>query len=52
MCRELNDVKIFLTNGKIYGFLEIIDLNKINNRNEEVKGQFIWINTTLKEKNT
>ena len=33
-CRELNDVKKSLINGKIYGLLEIIDLNKINNWKE------------------
>ena len=27
-CRELNDVKKSLINGKIYGLLEIIDLKK------------------------
>ena len=38
-----------LTNSKIYGLLGIIDINKINNWKEGVKGQFIWINTTLEE---
>lgn len=48
-CRELNDVNKSLTNGKIYELLGIIDLNKINNWKEGVKGQSIWINTTLEE---
>ena len=30
-CRDLNDVKKFLINSKIYGLLGIIDLKKINN---------------------
>ena len=38
-----------LINSKIYGLLGIIDINKINNWEEGVKGQFIWINTTLEE---
>ena len=29
-CRDLNDVKKFLINSKIYGLLGIIDLKKIN----------------------
>ena len=33
-----------LINGKIYELVEIIDLNKINNWKERVKGQSIWIN--------
>ena len=47
-CRELNDVKKFLINSKIYGLLGIIVLKVINNW-EEIKGQSIWINATLKE---
>ena len=42
-CRELNDVKKALINGKMYGLLSIIDLNKIDNC-EEIKGQSTWIN--------
>ena len=38
-----------LINGKIYGLLGIIDINKINNWKEGVKGKSIWINTTLEE---
>ena len=48
MCKELNDVKKSLINGKVYGLLGIIDLEKINNW-EEIKGQSIWINATLVE---
>ena len=47
-CRELNDVKKSLINGKIYGLLGIIDLKKPNNW-EEIKGQSIWINADLVE---
>ena len=47
-CWELNDVKKFLINSKIYGLLGIIDLKKINNWNE-IKGQSLWINATLEE---
>ena len=39
-CRELNDVKQILINGKIYGLLGTIDLKKINNW-EEIKSQSI-----------
>ena len=46
--RELNDVKEFLINSKIYRLLGIIDLKKINNW-EEVKGQSLWINAMLEE---
>ena len=46
--RELNDVKEFLINSKIYVLLGIIDLKKVNNW-EEVKGQSLWINATLEE---
>ena len=46
-CRELNDVKKALINGKMYGLLSIIDLNKIDNW-EEIKGQSTWINVAFK----
>ena len=46
-CRELNDVKKALSNSKIYGLLGIIDIKK--NNSEDIKGQSIWINATLKE---
>ena len=32
-CKELNDVKKSLLNGKIYGLIGIINLQKINNWN-------------------
>ena len=48
--KELNDVKKSLINCKIYRLIGIIDLNKINNWKEGKKGQSIWINTTLEEK--
>ena len=47
-CRELNDVKKALINGKIYGLLGIIDLKKINDW-EEIKGQSIWVNASFVE---
>ena len=47
-CTELNDVKNWLINNKIYGLLQIIDLKEINNW-EEIKGQSLWINATLEE---
>ena len=47
-CRELNDVKKSLINGRIYGLLGIIDLKKINNW-EEIKGKSLWINARLEE---
>ena len=47
--KELNDIKKILINSKIYGLIGIIDLNKINNQKEGIKGQSIWINTTLEE---
>ena len=48
-CRELNDVKKSLINGKIYRLIGIIDLNEINNWKLGMKGQSIWINTSLEE---
>ena len=47
--KELNDIKKILINSKIYGLIGIIDLNEINNQKEGIKGQSIWINTTLEE---
>ena len=47
-CRELNDVKKALINGKIYGLLGIIGLKKINNC-EEIKDQSIWVNASFVE---
>lgn len=43
-------MKKYLINGKIYGLLGIIDLNKLNNWNEGVEGQSIWLNITLEKK--
>ena len=47
-CRELNDVKKSLLNGKIYGLIGIIDLQKINNWSN-IKGKSLWVNTIFKE---
>ena len=47
-CRELNDIKKALINGKIYGLLSIIDLNKIDNW-QEIKGQLTWISAAFKD---
>ena len=46
--RELNDIKKSIINSKIYRFLGIVDLKKINNW-EQIKGQSLWINATLEE---
>ena len=43
-------MKKYLINGKIYGLLGIIDLNKLNNWNEGVEGQSIWLNIALEKK--
>ena len=48
-CIELSDVKKYLISGKIQGLLGIIHHNKINNCKERIKGQSVWINTTLEE---
>ena len=48
ICRELNDVKKSLLNGKIYGFIGIIDLQKINNQSN-IKGKSLWVNAIFKE---
>ena len=47
-CREINDIKKALTNGKIYGLLGIIDLKKINDW-EEIKSQSIWVKSSFVE---
>ena len=47
-CRDLNDVKKALINGKIYGLLSNIDLNKIDNW-QEIKGQWTWISAEFKD---
>ena len=47
-CRNINKVKKALINSKIYSFIGITDLKKINNW-EEIKGQSTLINVTLEE---
>ena len=47
-CKGLNGVKKSILNGKVYDLLSIIDLDKINSW-REIKGQPIWINTTLND---
>ena len=42
-CRELNDVKKALINGKISNIIGIINLNKIENW-EYIKGKLLWVN--------
>ena len=42
-CRELNDAKVALTNGKISNILGVINLNKIENL-EYIKGKSLWVN--------
>ena len=47
-CRELNNVKTALINGKIYNILGIINLNKINNW-DYIKGKSLWVNVNFDE---
>ena len=47
-CRELNDIKRSLLNGKIYGLIGIINLQKINNWNN-IKWKSLWVNAICKE---
>ena len=47
-CRELNDVKKSLLNGKIYSLIGIIDLQKRNNWSN-IKGKSLWVNAIFKE---
>ena len=47
-CRELDDAKQSLINGKFYSLLGIIDLNKINSW-ENIKGKYLWVNFSFKE---
>ena len=49
-CRELNNAKTALMNGKIYNILGIINLNKINNW-EYIKGKSLWVNINFDETN-
>ena len=49
-CRELNNAKTALMNGKIYSILGIIILNKINNW-EYTEGKSLWVNINFDETN-
>ena len=42
-CRELNDAKISLMNGKIYSLIAVIDLQKINSQ-EYIKEKSLRVN--------
>ena len=42
MCRELNDAKPTLTNGKLVNLLAVINLNKINCW-EHIKIKSLWV---------
>ena len=46
--REFNDVKKSLLNGKIYGLIGIVNLQKINNWSN-TKGKSLWVNAIFKE---
>ena len=48
MCRELNNAKIALINGKILKILGVKSLNKINSW-EKIKGKSIWRNANFEE---
>ena len=47
-CRELNNAKVALINGKIYSILGIINLDKISNW-EYIKGKSLWVNVSFTE---
>ena len=47
-CRELNNAKTPLSNGKIVNILGIINLHKINNW-EHIKGKPLWVNVNFDE---
>ena len=47
-CRELNNVTVALTNGKIFSILGIINLDKISNW-EYIKGKSLWVNVSFTE---
>ena len=47
-CKELNNAKIAIINGKIYSIFGIINLDKINNW-EYIKGQSLWVNISYTE---
>ena len=46
MCRELNDAKPALINGKLVNLLASINLNKINGW-EHIKGKSLWVNVNF-----
>ena len=46
MCRELNDAKPALINGKLVNLLAAINLNKINDW-EHIKGKSLWVNVNF-----
>ena len=46
-CRELNDAKPALINGKLIDILGVINLNKINNC-DYIKRKSFWLTLTLK----
>ena len=46
--KELNGVKKSILNGKMYGFIVIIDFDKISNWTE-IKGQSIWVSVSFKD---
>ena len=47
-CRELNNTKTALINGKIYNLLGMINLNKTNNW-DYIKGKSLWVNVNFDE---
>ena len=47
-CRELNDGKFALINGKVYNILGVINLDKISNW-ELIKGKSLWVNEFFAE---
>ena len=47
-CKELNNAKVALVNGKIYSILGIINLNKISSW-EYIKGKYLWVNVSFTE---
>ena len=47
-CRELNDAKKSLINGKFYNLLEIIELNRVSSWGS-IKGKPLWINAAFKD---
>ena len=47
-CRELNDSKIVLINGKVCTILRVINLDKISN-SKFIKGKSLWVNEPFAE---